>query len=186
MAISLQHKVSASYERRELHCAHVPNGAARDHDVSTRGSNSRDGILHALLLALCVVTQVGSVLQHDVALGLRGPSLDAAPEHSHLGVLNVLHGPERVTLHDDALHHLGVAHGAANDLAHAHVVDVDGVTALGHNGNARLGNKWGEEVLEAVLLGGDHRLQRDCKLGHVTGVLDSVHDFVCIKRRTSV
>mmetsp|Transcript_25775 Transcript_25775/g.63408 ORF Transcript_25775/g.63408 Transcript_25775/m.63408 type:complete len:528 (-) Transcript_25775:116-1699(-) len=141
----------------EVH-GHLAEGLPR-HDH--RGAGVRDHldvVLHHLLLAAAVVLQVRGARDQHRALGLRAAGVHRAPEHRHLGVLDVLHGALAVALDDHALHHRVVVQRTPHDLAHAHVVHVEVGGVLGAHVDARLRARLRQDLLVPELLRGQRAL----------------------------
>eukprot|EP00754_Rhynchopus_humris_P021129 Rhum_TRINITY_DN14731_c0_g1::Rhum_TRINITY_DN14731_c0_g1_i1::g.115325::m.115325 len=147
-------------------------------DVHTRVGNLLHSRLEALFLALGEVEELVRVLNQDVALRLRGRSVDGAVVHRDLCALNALDRALRATLDAEAADQRRVVDGATRDLHDANVVDVEVLGVLLRHVDARVGHQLRQQVLVAVLLRGDRRREGSLHLSDVAVVHDLAGDVL--------
>mmetsp|Transcript_23951 Transcript_23951/g.61708 ORF Transcript_23951/g.61708 Transcript_23951/m.61708 type:complete len:291 (-) Transcript_23951:509-1381(-) len=160
----------------------LADGLAADDDGDAGVGDRFDGLLHLCLLRLGIVHQLVRRLDEHSAFCLCRGRVDRAAVHRHLGTLGVCDRPERLAHEHHPLHDVRGTGYPARNLRHADIVHVEPLRILGHDGHDRLGNHWRDEVLEPILLGGDHRADRTRDLGRVVQIVDRVDGLILESR----
>lgn len=173
-------KLGRCLEHQDAHAVEEVEGdladrlAADDH-VDAGVLDALDRGLHLGLFGLGVVHELVGGLDEHGTLGLSRRRVDGAAVDGDARTVDAEHVAERLTQHDHALDHVGGAADTAEDLGHAHVVRVEARWVRGHDAHSRLGYHRRDEVLQAVLLGGDGCADALRNLRHVAHVVAGVH-----------
>jgi hypothetical protein len=133
-----------------------------------------DETFEFVLLTGGVVEEIVGGLEQNGTLSFTLLHFNVGIEYSNLGVLNVLDGSFGSLGHNDTLNNSGVVSATTENLLDSDVVNVEFLHIVGHGKDSSLSNKFGEEVLETVLLGGNNGLDATNKFGLVSGVLELV------------
>jgi len=153
---------------------HVADLAAAHHQLAAAVHDRLDLRLQQVLLALGEVLELVGGLDEDGALGLGGGDVDRAAVEGDLALAGLGHAALDLAPQHHALHDRRAEHARAQDLAHAHVVHVEGLVVLegfhlkrekrwlksgalacwvtGEPLTACVAHQVGQEILEAQLL----------------------------------